>query len=142
MSLFSRYMHLAQNAFFMALPSGESRAAYIRKHRLFRSIGSHVYWYSRIMPAEPELISVGNNVVVATNARILTHDRLDWVMCGMGKNVCKYRGCVEIGDNVFIGSDVTICPDIRIGANSFVAAGAVVVDDVPSGPSWGEFRLK
>ena len=34
-------------------------------------------------------------------------------------------------DNVFIGSNVTILNDVRIGANSIVAAGAVVADDVP-----------
>lgn len=35
-------------------------------------------------------------------------------------------------DDVFIGSNVTILNDVRIGSNSIVAAGAVVTKDVPA----------
>lgn len=34
-------------------------------------------------------------------------------------------------DNVFVGANVTILNDVRIGPNSIVAAGAVVTKDVP-----------
>ena len=34
-------------------------------------------------------------------------------------------------DHVSIGANATILPDVTIGARSFVAAGSVVVDDVP-----------
>lgn len=36
-----------------------------------------------------------------------------------------------IEDHVSIGANATILPDVTIGAESFVAAGSVVVDDVP-----------
>lgn len=38
---------------------------------------------------------------------------------------------VYIGRNVWIGSNVTVLPGIEIGADSVVAAGAVVTRDVP-----------
>ena len=45
-----------------------------------------------------------------------------------------YRfGEIIIEDNVYIGADAKINYDVTIGANSIVAAGAVVTKDVPSG---------
>jgi len=40
---------------------------------------------------------------------------------------------VEIGDDVFIGTNALILKGVRVGAGSVVGAGAVVVADVPPG---------
>lgn len=42
-------------------------------------------------------------------------------------------GKVDIHDNVFIGHQAIILPGVTIGPNAIVAAGAVVVKDVPPG---------
>lgn len=42
-------------------------------------------------------------------------------------------GCIEIQDNVFIGSKTTILGNVRIGRNVIVAAGSLVNRDVPDG---------
>lgn len=39
---------------------------------------------------------------------------------------------VKIGNNVWIGGKVIICPGVTIGDNVVIGAGAVVVKDVPS----------
>ena len=37
---------------------------------------------------------------------------------------------VEVGDNVWIGSNAVILPDVSIGSNSIIAAGAVVTESI------------
>lgn len=39
---------------------------------------------------------------------------------------------VEIGDFVWLGSDVIICGNVKIGTGAIIAMGAVVVKDVPN----------
>ena len=39
---------------------------------------------------------------------------------------------VNIGDNVWIGSNVVICPGVTIGENSVIGAGSIVLHDVPA----------
>lgn len=44
---------------------------------------------------------------------------------------------VQIEDDVFIGTNCIICKGVHIGARSIVAAGSVVVKDIPSDEIWG-----
>jgi maltose O-acetyltransferase len=39
---------------------------------------------------------------------------------------------ITIGDNVWLGGGVIVCPGVTIGANSVVGAGSIVTKDVPS----------
>jgi maltose O-acetyltransferase len=39
---------------------------------------------------------------------------------------------ITIGDNVWLGGGVIVCPGVRIGDNSVVGAGAVVTRDIPA----------
>lgn len=40
---------------------------------------------------------------------------------------------ITIGDNVWLGGGVIVCPGITIGHDSVIGAGAVVTRDIPSG---------
>ncbi|WP_194784411.1 sugar O-acetyltransferase [Actinomyces haliotis] len=40
---------------------------------------------------------------------------------------------ITIGDNVWLGGGVIVCPGVTIGANTVVGAGSVVTKDLPSG---------
>lgn len=138
MKKFKRYLHLFGKLRFKLMRNGYKRADYLRKKELLASIGGNVYFYSRIMPEDPGLIRLGSNVVIATNVRFVNHDRADIMLSGMtGEKYSKYYGCIEVGDNVFIGSDVIILPGVRIGSNTVIGAGAVVTKDLPSGFTWG-----
>lgn len=39
---------------------------------------------------------------------------------------------MTIGDNVWIGGNVVICPGVHIGDNCVIGAGSVVTKDIPS----------
>lgn len=43
-----------------------------------------------------------------------------------------YTDPVTIGDNCWIGANVTICPGVTIGENSVIGAGSVVTKDIPA----------
>lgn len=75
----------------------------------------------------PWLISVGDNVTLASDVRILAHDA-STVKVGVGAKV----GIVRIGSNVFIGADSIVLCNTRIGDNVIIGAGSVVTRDIPS----------
>ncbi len=56
-----------------------------------------------------------------------------WVLRNMGllDNADKF-GTIEIGDNVNIGWNTIIMPNVKIGSNVVVGAGAIVTKDIPS----------
>lgn len=39
---------------------------------------------------------------------------------------------IVIGDNVWLGGGVIVCPGVTIGDNSVIGAGAVVTKDIPA----------
>lgn len=72
---------------------------------------------------------VGRNVIVNTSATIDHDDRiLDHVFIGPG---CHLGGRVIVETGAHVGLGSSVVEGRKIGAWSFVAAGAVVVRDVP-----------
>ncbi len=75
----------------------------------------------------PWLITIGDDVTLASNVRILAHDA-STVKVGALTKV----GIVNIGNNVFIGADSIVLCNTRIGDNVIIGAGSVVTRDIPS----------
>ena len=75
----------------------------------------------------PWLISVGDDVTLASNVRILAHDA-STAKTGVHTKV----GIVRIGNNVFIGADSIVLCNTRIGDNVIIGAGSVVTRNIPS----------
>ena len=74
-------------------------------------------------------VLMGSNVMIGPNTLIST---VNHPMTPMGRR--KHLGIampVKIGNDVWLGGNVTILPGVNIGNNVVVAAGAVVTKDVP-----------
>lgn len=75
----------------------------------------------------PWLISVGDDVTLSSNVRLLAHDA-STAKTGVHTKI----GIVQIGNNVFIGADTIVLCNTRIGDNVIIGAGSVVTCDIPS----------
>lgn len=89
-------------------------------------IGENCHIYGSIDTGHEFLVTMGNNVTLASGSRILSHD-------GSTKKLLGYSkvGLVEIGNNVFIGASSIVLPNVKIGNNVVVGAGSVVTKDIP-----------
>lgn len=110
----------------------KKRTKYIIKKHVFKSVGENFFYQPRFIPSDPELIKFHNNVTVASGVTFINHDLIHNVMKNIdNREYDYYSGCIEVMDNVFIGSNSTILPNIKIGPNAVIAAGSVVTKDVP-----------
>jgi len=80
-----------------------------------------------IDPSHVWLITIGDNVTLAPRVHILAHDA----------SLCHHLGyarigSVIIGNNVFIGAESVILPNVRIGDNSVIGANSTVSKDIPA----------
>lgn len=103
-------------------------------------IGEYSGMTNSIIQCYKEII-IGNHVNIGAGCMIMDsnfhstdwHDRLD-----RKKDVDNRRNApIKIGDVVFIGARSIICKGVTIGDHAMIAAGSVVVKDVPANEVWG-----
>ena len=107
------------------------RGNYIRKHALFKNVGLNFEYMPRVLPLYANLISIGDNVIIASNVSLITHDVIHVIFNRMyKKDFLENVGCIEIGNNVFIAAGVTIFSNIKIGNKVIISGGSVVNKDI------------
>lgn len=117
--------------------TGIQRAAYLKKKKVFGSIGDHVMIQPRKVPLYPELIYIGDNVRIASNVSFITHDVIHNMLNHLPEDVRggvfyhEKKGKIVIGNNVFIGANSLIMYDVKIGDNVVIGAGSVVTKSIP-----------
>ena len=76
-------------------------------------------------------VTIGDQVRIATNVQLLAAEHpLDPVARRAGVELSRP---ITIGDGVWLGGGVIVCPGVSIGENAVIGAGAVVTRDVPPG---------
>ena len=91
--------------------------------------GSFINFHSYLMDCAP--ITIGSNVFIGPYCGMYTaiHPLLP-----EERNTCLERAePITIGDNCWLGGNVTICPGVTIGAGTVIGAGSVVTRDIPAG---------
>lgn len=75
-------------------------------------------------------ISIGDDVQIGPNVQLLTATH----PVEPGPRRDKWEGSkpITIGDNVWLGGGVIVCPGVTIGENTVVGAGGVVTRDLPA----------
>ena len=117
------------------------RTRYYKTHNIFHSMGNNCLIMDRKVPLYAKLISLGNNVRIASDVHFTTHDITHSMLnCCRGDVTLTQRGgtkypekvgCIAIGDNVFIGSGTRILYNIRIGSNVIIGANSLINKDIP-----------
>ena len=75
-------------------------------------------------------LHIGEYCSISSGVQIVTHDTVKWALSG--GRFHKESAPVRIGDCCYIGSHAIIIKGVTVGNHCLVAAGAVVVRDVPS----------
>ena len=119
--------------------SATQRAKYIRKNKIFYHMGKNCMVMFRKIPLYPQLISIGNNVWIASNVTFATHDVIHQML---NNSIKDYEfqeniGCIDIKDNVFVGANTIILSNVEIGSNTIIAAGSYVNKDIPGNGVYG-----
>lgn len=76
-------------------------------------------------------VTFGNDVYIAPNCVFSTAGHpIDYERRNKG---LEYALPITVGDNVWFGMGVMVCPGVTIGSNVVIGAGSVVTRDIPSG---------
>tara|TARA_Y100001960_G_C14384787_1_gene685617 strand:+ start:183 stop:704 length:522 start_codon:yes stop_codon:yes gene_type:complete len=91
--------------------------------------------------SEPYLIKIGDNVTITRGVSFITHDGGAALFRKESPGLNVF-GRIIIGNNVFIGVNTIILPDVIIGDNVVIAAGSVVSKNIASNGVYGGIPAK
>lgn len=92
------------------------------------NIGDNCWIFSdKVEGSEPYLVTIGNNVMIAPDVRLVTHDASASYYIPGASDIF---GRISIGDNCFIGMGAMILPGVSIANNCIIGAGAVVTKSI------------
>lgn len=102
-------------------------------------IGDNVGMSSIVLHCWNKIV-IGNNVKIGAGCVLFDtnfHNTDYRVRCAGDNKATVITKPIIIEDNVFIGARSIICKGVHIGKNSLIAAGSVVVSDIPDDEMWG-----
>jgi maltose O-acetyltransferase len=93
-------------------------------------VGARTFINFGVVLLDVATIRIGDDVQVGPNVQFLTPTHP--VEAEPRRAKWEAAKPITVGDNVWLGGGVIICPGVSIGANTVVGAGAVVVRDLPA----------
>lgn len=94
-------------------------------------IGKNFYANFNCIVLDVNTVEIGDNVMFAPNVQVYTAGHPIDAKLRVDEGV-EFGLPIKIGDNVWVGGGVIICPGVSIGENAVVGAGAVVTKDIPA----------
>lgn len=94
-------------------------------------IGSGCFVNFGLTALDVAAITIGDDVQIGPHVQLLTPTHP--VEPGPRRDKWESAEPITIGDNVWLGGGVIVCPGVTIGADTVVGAGSVVTRDLPAG---------
>ena len=99
--------------------------------KLGAKIGEHCVVKPSMLNTEPWLVTIGNHVLLAGGVKLITHDGAGFCLSyNEQKTYMDMWGEITIGNNVYVGTNAIILPNVHITDNVIIGAGAVVSKDI------------
>lgn len=111
-------------------PDTEIRPPFHVDYGTHVTVGARCFANFGLVALDVAAITIGDDVQIGPNVQLLTPTHpLD-----ADARRAKWEGAqpITIGDNVWLGGGVIVCPGVTIGADTVVGAGAVVTKDLPA----------
>jgi maltose O-acetyltransferase len=93
-------------------------------------VGARTFINSGVVLLDVATIRIGDDVQVGPNVQFLTPTHP--VEAEARRAKWEAAEPISVGDNVWLGGGVIVCPGVSIGQNTVVGAGAVVVRGLPA----------
>lgn len=93
------------------------------------SVGENFYANYNLTILDCASVQIGDNVMIAPNVSIFTAGHP--IDADKRNQLLEYAFPITIGNNVWIGGNTVITPNVRIGNNVVIGAGSVVTKDIP-----------
>ena len=92
-------------------------------------LGSNIYLNSNVTLIDDGHIYIGDKVMFGPDVVVATPNHP--IEPELRSRGLQYNKDVRIGENTWIGANVTIVPGVTIGKNTVIGAGSVVTKDIP-----------
>ncbi|NUP04317.1 MAG: sugar O-acetyltransferase [Streptomyces sp.] len=93
-------------------------------------VGARTFVNHNLTALDVATIVIGQDCQIGPGVQLLTPTHP--VEPGPRRDKLEAARPITIGDNVWLGGGVIVCPGVSIGDNSVIGAGAVVTRDIPA----------
>jgi len=94
------------------------------------TLGNKVFFNFNCVVLDVAPVGIGSRTLFGPNVQIYTATHpMDYMQRAEGLEFAK---AITIGEDVWVGGSVVICPGVHIGDRSVIGAGSVVTKDIPA----------
>lgn len=92
--------------------------------------GNGVYFNFNCVILDGMEVKIGSRSMFGPNVQIYTASHP--LNAKERASMLEFSKAIEIGEDVWVGGNVTICPGVKIGNRAVIGAGSVVTKDIPN----------
>jgi len=111
-------------------PGSEIRAPFHCDYGYRTTVGARTFANFGLVVLDVAEVTIGDDVQLGPNVQLLTATHP--LEPGPRRDKWESARPIALGDNVWLGGGVIVCPGVTIGDNTVVGAGSVVIRDLPA----------